>query len=67
MEKDGNYNGLYRAYRLYIGVILGLYSDDGRQNGNYYLGFRVQELLEVPSSRKIACEYNPNNQVKSCV
>ena len=25
-----------------IGVILGLYRDTGKGNGNYYLGFRVQ-------------------------
>ena len=25
-----------------IGVILGLYWDSGKQNGNYYLGFRVR-------------------------
>ena len=24
-----------------IGVILGLYRDNGKGNGNYYLGFRV--------------------------
>ena len=30
-----------------IGVILGLYglhTDDGKENGNYYLGFRVWDL-----------------------
>ena len=37
--------GLYRIilwlYCCYIGVILGLYWDNGRENGIYYLGFRV--------------------------
>ena len=32
------YNGLYRGY---IGVVLGLYRDNGKENGNYCLGFRV--------------------------
>ena len=31
-----------KGYRGYIGVILGLYRDNGKENGNYYLGFRVQ-------------------------
>ena len=26
-------------YWDYIGVILGLYRDNGKENGNYYLGF----------------------------
>ena len=31
-----------RAYRGNIGVILlGLYGDNGKENGNYYLGLRV--------------------------
>ena len=36
MEKEnGNYyNGLYR-------VILGLHRDNGKEDSNYYLGFRV--------------------------
>ena len=28
------YNGLYRVY---IGIILGLYRDNGKENGNYYI------------------------------
>ena len=27
--------------RGYIGVILGLYKDNGKEHGNYYLGFTV--------------------------
>ena len=31
-----------RVYsRVYIGIIYGLYRDNGKENGNYYLGFRV--------------------------
>ena len=26
---------------IIIGMILGLYRDNGKENGNYYLGFRV--------------------------
>ena len=29
----------------YIRVILGLYGDNGKENGNYYLGFRVRQML----------------------
>ena len=29
------------AIMCYIGYILGLYRDNGKSNGNYYLGFRV--------------------------
>ena len=25
----------------YIGIILGLYRDNGKENGNYYNGFRL--------------------------
>ena len=38
------YMGLYRAY---IGVMLGLYWDNGISNGNYYLGFRVSGFRKV--------------------
>ena len=33
-------SGLFRSYinRVYIGVILGLYWDNGKENGNYYNG-----------------------------
>ena len=31
------FQGLYRGY---IGLTLGLYRDNGKENGNYYLGFR---------------------------
>ena len=39
-EKCGN----YRDYRGYIRVLLGVYGDSGKENGNYcndYIGFRV--------------------------
>ena len=29
------------VYRGYIGIILGLYRDNGNKNGSYRLGFRV--------------------------
>ena len=28
--------GLYRDYRVYVRVILGLFWDNGKENGNYY-------------------------------
>ena len=31
----------------YIGSIQGLYRDDGKEHGNYYLGFRVQGFCRV--------------------
>ena len=35
-----------------IGVILGIYRDNGKENGSYYLGFRVSfPTLGVPFSR----------------
>ena len=34
----GPFNGIYKDY---IGVIQGLYGDNGKENGNYYVGFRV--------------------------
>ena len=34
-------NGNYRDYRGYIRVILTLFWDNGKENGNCYLGFRV--------------------------
>ena len=36
-------NGL-RIQGIGFRVILGLYRDNGKDNGNYYLGFRVQGL-----------------------
>ena len=34
-KKNGNYdNGLYRDYIGIIGYILGLYRDNGKENGN---------------------------------
>ena len=33
METLGPFKGVYRDY---IGVILGLYRDNGKENGNYY-------------------------------
>ena len=35
METLGPLKGVYRDY---IGVILGLYWDNGKENGNYYNG-----------------------------
>ena len=29
------------SYYSILGYILGLYRDNGKENGNYYLGFRV--------------------------
>ena len=47
--------GLYRDYRVYIRVILGLYRDNGKENGNYYsilglysLGFWFDVLGPAP-------------------
>ena len=37
----------------YIGIrgpLLGLYGDNGKENGNYYLGFRVQGMLQMNPS-----------------
>ena len=34
-------NRLPEASSLGFRVILGLYRDNGKENGNYYLGFRV--------------------------
>ena len=31
----------YIIYMAIMGYILGLYWDNGKENGNYYLGFRV--------------------------
>ena len=28
-------------YRVLLGVIWGIYRDNGKEHGNYYLGFRV--------------------------
>ena len=40
-----NYLGIgYIGVIGIIGTILGLYRKDGKENGNYYLGFRVQGL-----------------------
>ena len=42
VETTGIIWGLYRDYRVhirvYIRVLLGLYRDNGKENGNYYLG-----------------------------
>ena len=38
METLGPFKGIYRGY---IGVIWGFYRDNGKENGSYYLGFRV--------------------------
>ena len=34
---DSEFEGYYRDYRVYIGIILGRYWDNGKSNGNYYL------------------------------
>ena len=40
-KSNGNWD--YRvAHRGFMGVMLGLYWDNGKENGNYYLGFRAQ-------------------------
>ena len=36
--------GLSFAHRGYIGVILGLHRDNGKENGNYYSGFEAEAL-----------------------
>ena len=41
METLGPFKGRYEDY---IGVILGLYRNNGKENRNYYLGFRVYGL-----------------------
>ena len=42
METTGILWGLYRDFRVYvrvyIRVVLGLYRDNGKENGDYYLG-----------------------------
>ena len=38
--KWGIYVGVRRHYSI-MRYILGLFRDNGRENGNYYLGFRV--------------------------
>ena len=38
METLGPFKGIYRGH---IKVILGLYWDNGKESGHYYLGFRV--------------------------
>ena len=35
------YTGISRVVDRILGVVLGLYWDTGKENGNYYLGFRV--------------------------
>ena len=37
--------GVSKDLKGYLGLILGLYWDNGKENGNYYLGFRVLDLL----------------------
>ena len=34
----------YRGYIGIVGAILGLYRDNGKENGSHYLGFRVEGL-----------------------
>ena len=37
----------YRVYKGIIGYIFGLYWDNGKENGSYYLGFRVFRSLGI--------------------
>ena len=39
METLGPFKGIYRDYLG--GCILGFYRENGKENGNYYLWFRV--------------------------
>ena len=43
MENQMEENGMETVIFgwLIVGMILGLYWDNGKENGNYYLGFRV--------------------------
>ena len=41
METLGPFKGIYRGYIGIIGVYWGFYRDNGKENGNYYLGFKV--------------------------
>ena len=41
MEKKMGTTGIIVVFIRVIGYILGLYWDNGKENGNYYLGFRV--------------------------
>ena len=34
---------LYIYVQIFIGVIEGLYGDNGKEDGNYYLGFGVSQ------------------------
>ena len=40
MQKKMSTTILHRVY-IYIGIVLGLYRDNGRENGNCHSGFRV--------------------------
>ena len=40
-RKKGVYRDSIGVYEGYIGIILGLHRDNGKENGSYYLGFRV--------------------------
>ena len=42
MEATKGYIRLYRDYIGIIGYMLGLYRDNGKENGNYYLWFRAK-------------------------
>ena len=44
-----------------IGTISGLYGDNGKENGNYYLGFRVQGMLQMNPSPKTHPRKSPSN------
>ena len=44
METLGPFKGIYR-------VTLGLYRDNGKENGDYYLGFRALGFIWVWGSR----------------
>ena len=41
----------FRVEGLGLGVVQGLYRDNGKDNGNYYLGYKVEDLgLTVQNS-----------------
>ena len=44
------FTGLSMLYRDYIGVILRLHWDNGKENGIYYLGFRDALVIVQPES-----------------
>ena len=51
----------FGSYRGNIEVIFGLYSDNGKENGNYYLGFRV--LLSPPCQSHLSLRALPSRSL----